>query len=153
MRAARIAWIVAGTWIAVGVVRQPVGPPLTDQRLGLHQGADALLEEQRVALRPFDEGTPERVQARVGPEHAREKIVRVLCQQRVDAELPVEQGHDPVAQDLVHCALVLVNALHHVLDHGVEEIASFLGIAVSEQFHGPLEVGKEHGDLLALAFQ
>jgi len=28
-----------------------------------------------------------------------------------------------------------------------------LGIAVSEQLHGALEVGKQHGDLLALAFE
>jgi hypothetical protein len=51
-----------------GVVRQPVGPPLTDQRLGLREGPHALLEEQRVALRPFNEGALEGVQVVFGPE-------------------------------------------------------------------------------------
>src|SRR2546422_2082740 len=44
-----------------GVVRQPVGPAFTDQRLALREGPHALLKEQRVALRPFNEGALERV--------------------------------------------------------------------------------------------
>ena len=48
-----------------GVVRQPVGAPFTDQRPGFHQGPDALLEEQRIALGPLDEGALERVDAGV----------------------------------------------------------------------------------------
>ena len=70
-------------------MRQPVGPPFPDQRLGFREGPHALLEEQRVALRPLDESALERVQARVGPEQARQQIVRALRRQRVDAELPV----------------------------------------------------------------
>ena len=64
-----------------------------------------------------------------------------------------EEGHDPVAHHLVHGALVAVDGLHHVLEHGIEELARLLGIAVGEQLHRALEVGEEHGDLLALALE
>jgi hypothetical protein len=64
-----------------------------------------------------------------------------------------EEGHDPVAHDLVDGAFVAVDGLHHPLEHGVEELARLLGIPVGEQLHGALEIGEEHGDLLALALQ
>ena len=64
-----------------------------------------------------------------------------------------EQRHDPVAHHLVHGALVAVDGLHHALEDRVEELARLLGIAVGQQLHRALEVGEEHGDLLALAFQ
>ena len=41
-----------------------------------------------------------------------------------------EQRHDPVAHHLVHGPLVAVDRLHHALEHRVEELARFLGIAV-----------------------
>jgi hypothetical protein len=62
-----------------------------------------------------------------------------------------EEGHDPVAHDLVHRALVAVDGLHHVLEDGIEELPRLLGITVGEQLHRTLEVGEEDGDLLALA--
>ena len=68
-------------------------------------------------------------------------------------ERRAEEGHDPVAHHLVHGALVAVDGLHHAFEHGVEELARLLGIAVGEQLHRALEVGEEHGDLLALALQ
>ncbi len=68
-------------------------------------------------------------------------------------ERRAEERHDPVAHDLVDGALVAVDGLHHALEHGVEELARLLGIAVGEQLHRALEVGEEHGDLLALALQ
>jgi hypothetical protein len=46
-----------------------------------------------------------------------------------------------------------VDGLHHVLEHGIEQLARLLGVAIGEQFHRPLEIGEQHGDLLALAFQ
>ena len=46
-----------------------------------------------------------------------------------------------------------VHGSHHALQHRVEEPPRFLGIAVGQQLHGAFEVGKQHGDLLALAFQ
>ena len=64
-----------------------------------------------------------------------------------------EQGHDAIAHDLVDGALVAVHGGHHALQHGVEQLPRLLGIAIGQQFHGPLHVGKEHGHLLAFAFQ
>ena len=68
-------------------------------------------------------------------------------------ERRAEERHDPVAHDLVDRALVAVDGLHHALEHGIEELARLLGVAVGEQLHRALEVGEEHGDLLALAFE
>jgi hypothetical protein len=42
---------------------------------------------------------------------------------------------------------------HHALQHGVQELAGLLGIAIGQQLHRALEVGKQHRDLLALAFE
>src|SRR5262245_59922269 len=64
-----------------------------------------------------------------------------------------EQRHDLIAHDLVHGALVAVDGLHHSLQDGIEDRARLLWIAIGEQFHRALEVGEEHGDLLALAFE
>ena len=64
-----------------------------------------------------------------------------------------EQRHDAIAHDLVHRALVAVHGLHHALQHRVEELPGLLRIAVGQQLHRAFEVGKQHGDLLALAFQ
>ena len=64
-----------------------------------------------------------------------------------------EQRHDPVPHHLVHRALVAVHRLHHAFDHGIEQLPRLLRIAVREQLHRRLEVGEEHGDLLALALE
>ena len=64
-----------------------------------------------------------------------------------------EERHDPVAHHLVDGALVAMHRLHHPLEHRVEELARLLGVAVGQQLHRALEVGEEHGDLLALAFE
>jgi hypothetical protein len=42
---------------------------------------------------------------------------------------------------------------HHALQDGVEELPGLLRVAVRQQFHRALEVGKQHGDPLALPFQ
>jgi hypothetical protein len=68
-------------------------------------------------------------------------------------EWRAEEGHDPVAHHLVDRALVAVDGLHHAFEHGVEKLACLFGIAVGEQLHRALEVGEEHRDLLALAFE
>jgi hypothetical protein len=49
--------------------------------------------------------------------------------------------------------LEVVDRLHHVLEDGIEELARLFGISVSEQLHRPLQVRKEHRDLLALALK
>ena len=64
-----------------------------------------------------------------------------------------EQRHDAVAHHLVDGALVAVHRLHHALEHRVEELARLLRIAVGEQLHRALQVGEQHRDLLALAFE
>src|SRR5262245_5318166 len=53
----------------------------------------------------------------------------------------------------IHGAFVVMDGIHHPLADRVEALARFLGIAVGEQLHGALEVGEEHRDLLALAFE
>jgi hypothetical protein len=68
-------------------------------------------------------------------------------------ERRAEQGHDPVAHDLVHGALVAVDRLHHLLQDGIENPARLFRIAVGEQLHRALEVSEEHGDLLPLALE
>ena len=64
-----------------------------------------------------------------------------------------KQGHDAIAHDLVDGALIAMHGGHHAFQHGIKELPGLLRIAIGQQFHGALEVGKQHGDLLALAFQ
>ncbi len=64
-----------------------------------------------------------------------------------------KQGHNAIAHDLVHRPLIAMHRGHHALQHRVEQLARVLGGAVGQQFHGALEVGKQHGDLLPFAFQ
>ena len=64
-----------------------------------------------------------------------------------------EEGHDAVAHDLVHGALVVVDGLDHALEHGVEQPAGVLDVAVGQELHRALEVREEHGDVLALALE
>jgi hypothetical protein len=42
-----------------------------------------------------------------------------------------------------------VHGLHHQLEHGVEDLSRFLGIAAGQQFHRTLEIGEEDRHLLA----
>ena len=44
-----------------------------------------------------------------------------------------EQCHDAVAHDTMDGAFVAMHRLHHALEDGVEQLLSFLGIAVGEQ--------------------
>jgi hypothetical protein len=64
-----------------------------------------------------------------------------------------EQRHDAVPQDLVDRALVAVHGSHQAFQDGIEELPGLLRITIGQEFHGAFEVGKEHRDLLALAFQ
>ena len=84
--------------------------------------------------------------------HAQRRIARpyrvVLVSKR-----GAEQRHDAIAHDLVHGSIVAVDCLHHAFEHGVEELARILGIAVGEQLHRPLQVGEQNRHLLALAFK
>jgi hypothetical protein len=64
-----------------------------------------------------------------------------------------KKSHDAVPHDLIHGALVLMDCGNHALQHRVEELPRLLGIAVGQQLHGALQVGKQHGDLLAFTFE
>ena len=64
-----------------------------------------------------------------------------------------KQRHDAIAHDLVDRAFVAVHGGHHAFQHGIEELPRLFRIAVGQQLHGAFEVGKQHRDLLALAFQ
>jgi hypothetical protein len=64
-----------------------------------------------------------------------------------------EQRHDPIAHHLVDGALVVMHGLHHPLEDRVEDLARLLRVPVGQQLHGALQVGEEHGDLLALPFE
>ena len=64
-----------------------------------------------------------------------------------------KKGHDPVAHHLVDGAFVVMDGFHHPLEHGVKDLARFLGVTVGEQLHRTLEVSEEHGHLLALALK
>jgi hypothetical protein len=64
-----------------------------------------------------------------------------------------EERHDPIAHDLVDGALVAVDRLHHEFEHGIEDLAGFLRVAVGEEFHGTLEVGEEDRHLLTFALE
>jgi hypothetical protein len=46
-----------------------------------------------------------------------------------------------------------MHRFHHVLDDGIKQFARLLRITISEQFHRSLQVGEQHSDLLALAFE
>ena len=64
-----------------------------------------------------------------------------------------KQGHDAIAHDLVDGAFVAVDGRHHALEHRIEQLPRLLRVALGQQLHGALEVGKQHRDLLAFAFQ
>jgi hypothetical protein len=68
-------------------------------------------------------------------------------------ERRAEQRHDPVAHHLVDRSLVAVDGLHHPFEDWIENLARFLGIAIGEQLHRPLEVGEEHSHLFALPLE
>src|SRR5258705_7638324 len=64
-----------------------------------------------------------------------------------------EERHDAVAHHLVDGPLVVMDGLHHALQDGIQELARLLRIPVRQQLHRALQVGEEHRDLLALAFE
>jgi hypothetical protein len=64
-----------------------------------------------------------------------------------------EERHDPVAHHLVDGALVVMDGLHHPLEHGVQEFPGLLRVTIRQQLHRAFQVGEEDGDLLALALE
>ena len=64
-----------------------------------------------------------------------------------------EQRHNAIAQDLIHRAFVAVHGVHHEAQGGVQQGAGLFRVETGDEFGGALDVGKEHRDLLALAFK
>jgi hypothetical protein len=64
-----------------------------------------------------------------------------------------KQGHNTVAEHLIHRALEAVHGGHHALQGRVEELLRSFGIEAADEFGGVFQVGKEHRHLLAFAFQ
>ena len=64
-----------------------------------------------------------------------------------------EEGHDAIAQHLVHRPLKAVHGVHHALQRRIEECLGGFRVEIADQLRGAFEVGKQHGDLFALAFQ
>jgi hypothetical protein len=54
---------------------------------------------------------------------------------------------------LIDGAFVAVHRGHHALDNRVKNRPCVFRIAVGQQLHGAFKVGKQHRDLLALAFE
>jgi hypothetical protein len=46
-----------------------------------------------------------------------------------------------------------VHGGHEALQHRVEELPGLLRVAVGQEFHRALQIGKQHRDVLALAFE
>ena len=70
MRAARTASTVSGTRIPSTSQRPPAGTARPDEDSRLHEGAHALLDEERIALGSVDQVLPEGNQAGIGPRPA-----------------------------------------------------------------------------------
>jgi len=43
-----------------------------------------------------------------------------------------EQGHDAIAHDLVDGPLIAMHGVHHALQHRVQQLSGFFGVAVGE---------------------
>jgi antitoxin component of MazEF toxin-antitoxin module len=64
-----------------------------------------------------------------------------------------EQGHNAIAEHLVHRALEAVHSVHHTVDGRVEELLGGFRVEALDQLGGVFDVGKQHRDLFALTFQ
>ena len=57
---------------------QAIGPPLPNQSVGLDQGLDDLLQEERIALRPRNQALLERPKAGILPQEVAEQFHSIL---------------------------------------------------------------------------
>ena len=46
-----------------------------------------------------------------------------------------EEGHNPIAHNPVHGALITMDCLDHAFEYRVEELLRILGVAASKQLH------------------
>ena len=64
-----------------------------------------------------------------------------------------KRGIMPSSHHLIYRPLTAMHRGHHALKEGVEKCPGVFMVTVGEQLHRPFQVGKEHRDLLALAFE
>ena len=107
---------------------------------GAHLHLDPVHPPRLLGLRP---DRPLHGQRRVGRPHR----VVLLRQGRA------EQRHDAVAQHLVDGPLVTVHRLHHRANRPIQDVARGFRVAALDELERALDVGEEHGHLLALALQ
>jgi hypothetical protein len=69
------------------------------------------------------------------------------------SERRAEEGHDPVAHDLVDRTFVAMDGLHHPLENRIEQLSRFFRIALGEQPRRAFQVREEHCHEFALALQ
>ena len=61
-----------------------------------------------------------------------------------------EDGHDPVAGELVDGALEALDGVGEDREEALHDLAPLLGVVLLGEVHRPLDVGEQHGHLLAL---
>jgi hypothetical protein len=64
-----------------------------------------------------------------------------------------EKGHNAITQYLVHRAFVAVHGVHHEVNRRVQQVLGGFRVKALDELGGILDIGKEHGDLFAFAFQ
>jgi hypothetical protein len=64
-----------------------------------------------------------------------------------------KERHDAIAHDLIDRPFIAVHGLHHACEDGIEEGPGFFRVAVGQQLHRSLQIGKQNRHLFALAFQ
>jgi hypothetical protein len=71
----------------------------------------------------------------------------------LDGDRRPKEGHDAVAHDLIHGAAVAAHRLDHRLQHRIDERARLFGVTTGQQLHRALDVGEQHGHVLAFALE
>jgi hypothetical protein len=64
-----------------------------------------------------------------------------------------EQRHDPIAEELVHGAIVAVHLGQHQFKGAIHQAMDFFGVESFGERSEARDVHEEHRDLLALAFE
>ena len=62
-----------------------------------------------------------------------------------------EEGHDPIARELIDCALVLVDLVHQDLEAPIHDLVDFLGVEFLGDGGVIRHVGEEDGYELSFA--
>jgi hypothetical protein len=64
-----------------------------------------------------------------------------------------EKGHETVAEELIHGALVAVDGVRHQPQEPVHELVHGLRVQLLSQLGGVHDIAKEHSHLFALTFE